>query len=184
MKLNRNLIILAALTALALWAAPAQAQTGVVNDLEAAGKDLYTDFLTAKPYALTNSQATLQLGGGINTSTKNIVVAGILTVPMTNNVRIGAIVAHIGSQWYEGGANVSYAVTKDYPVIGMATAFAGDGIVYDFVTRAPANYAFAGAEKEWTVNTKWKIGCGVVTANTSDRPGVDLLAGLHATLKW
>ncbi|HTA30717.1 MAG TPA: hypothetical protein VK731_09525 [Candidatus Cybelea sp.] len=194
MKINKSLIILAiaTLTAVACHAQtiatnvpdllpPSIGSGSLIGDLEAAGVDLYHDALTAKPYALADSQATLQLGGGVNTSTKNLVFAGILTVPMTNGVRIGAIIAHIGSQWYEGGANLSYGITKDYPVIGNATAFAGDGVVYDFITRNPANYAFSGFEKEWTINAHWKIGAGVVVANTSDRAGVDILGGLHAT---
>jgi hypothetical protein len=75
-------------------------------------------------------------------------------------------------------------VTKAYPLVGNATIAAGDGVVYDFISRAPANYVFTDIYKEWKINPQWTIGCGLTAGNTSDRPGVDLLGGLHVTCHW
>lgn len=156
---------------------------GTLMDLELAGKDLYAQFLNMKPFT-TNGQATVRAFGGLNTTSREIIYGAMVTVPVSDTFAVGAIVASIGGEFYEGGANLSFGVTKSLPVIGVYRAFAGDGVVYNFISREPANYAFGGFEKTWVLSSKLEIGTGFVTANTSDRGGVDILGGMHITYHW
>lgn len=164
-------------------AAPLTVTGSTLTDLKLAALDLYGDFKLAKPFT-TNGQATARVFAGMNTTSHELIYGAMVTVPVTDHLAIGGVVASIGGQFYEGGANVSYGVTNSLPVIGDYQAFAGDGIVYNFISRAPANYAFAGFQKTWILGSKWDLGVGVVTANTSDRAGIDVLGGLHLTYWW
>lgn len=158
-------------------------QTGVVHDLALAGEDAWSNIKLAMPFT-TNGQATLRIGVGVNTDSKKEVTAFMLTVPVSQNVAIGIVAANIGSTFYEGGANLTLGMTNNWPVIGTVRSFAGDGVVYDFIKRNPANYAFAGFEKDWYISSRWEVGVAVIAANTSDRAGVDLIGGAHLTYWW
>ncbi len=157
--------------------------TGIWGELGAAGKDLWNDITLMKPFT-TNGNATVRAFGGMNTSTKDLIFGAMVTVPISDNFAIGALVADKGGTFYEGGANLSFGVTNNWPILGMVKSFAGDGIVYNFETREPANYAFAGFEKEWKLSDRIDLGIGVVTANTSDSPGIDIIGGVHLTYWW
>jgi len=158
-------------------------QTGVAHDLALAGEDIYSDITLAMPFS-TNGNATLRIGAGINTASKQEVTALMLTVPVSQTVAVGFVVANIGSTFYEGGANLSLGMTNNWPVLGAVRSFVGDGVVYDFINRNPANYAFTGFEKDWTISSRWQIGAAIIAANTSDRSGVDIIGGLHVTYWW
>jgi len=159
------------------------ASSGVTHNLGLAALDLYADIKAAQPFT-TNGNATARAFGGANTSDKKLIFGLMVTVPVTDKIAIGALVAHRGSQWYEGGANLSYGVTNTLPIIGACREFAGDGLVYNFTTREPANYTFAGIARDWVISSKWSAGAALITANTSDESGVDVLLGLHATYTW
>jgi hypothetical protein len=140
----------------------------------------------AKPLApyLLNSNITLSLGGGENTSSHSAVALGILTVPVGSQTSLGIIGGYANGGWYEGGAAVQWGVTNVWPVLGTVRSIAGDGIVYNIANREPANYSYGGFEKSWVVNNQWTIGASIVTANTSDAAGVDIIGFLSATYHW
>lgn len=156
---------------------------GVGQDLELAALDLYGDIKLAQPFT-TNGQATAYAFGGMNTSSKETVYGVMVTVPVSDHIALGGVVGNIGGTFYEGGVNISFGITNNWPVLGTVRSFAGDGVVYDFIGRQPANYAFTGFQKTWVFGTKWEAGLGVVAANTSDLAGVDAVAGAHVTYKW
>jgi len=183
-------LLLAMLLPVLMFAAPCHAQTNapavivtnsVLHDLSLTAQDFAT-YIKLMPFT-TNSAVTLRLGAGENTSTHELVEAATLTVPISANAGVGIIGAHLGNEWLEGGLSLSFGTTNTLPVLGDVAMFAGDGVVYDFITRAPANYAFAGMEKDWVISPKLNFGIGGVTANTSTRSGVDLLGGFHFTFK-
>ena len=135
------------------------------------------------PY-LTNNTATLSLGGGENLSSHSPVAVAMLTLPVSANASLGILGGYQNGTWYEGGAALQWGVTNNVPVIGNVRSFAGEGVVYDIANRAPANYSYGGFEKGWTISTNWTISASIVTANTSDTAGVNLLGILSINATW
>ena len=157
-------------------------QVSVSKDLSQVTSDLLAEIEAMQPFT-TNGNATAKLAAGENTSSKQLVLALLVEVPVTPHTSIGAIGAFVGGTPYEGGLNGSYGVTNNWFILGPVRSFAGDGPVYNFKAGEAANYSFAGFEKTWT-SGRWDFGAGVAMANTSDQPGVDLLIGVHATYWW
>ena len=157
-------------------------QVSVSKDLTQVTSDLLAEIEAMQPFT-TNGNATAKLAAGENTSSKQLVLALLVEVPVTPHTSIGALGAFVGGTPYEGGLNGSYGVTNNWFILGPVRSFAGDGPVYNFKAHEAANYSFAGFEKTWT-SGRWDFGGGVAMANTSDQPGVDLLVGLHATYWW
>jgi hypothetical protein len=182
MKKLKSLLGVAAIGLATLTSA--QAQTNLLSgDLGRVGTDLWNDIETIAPFT-TNGQATVAMGYGMNTASKNQIEVLLLTVPVSQNVAIGAVGGHMGSTWYEGGASVSYGITNTIPILGKIRSYAGDGVVYNLKANEPANYAFAGMQKTWDISSKFDAGMGYIVGNTSDRPGMDILIGGHLTFKW
>jgi hypothetical protein len=155
------------------------------KDLIAAGKDIWSTFQHLRPFT-TNGNATVRIGIGQNTTSHEWVEAVMVTLPLneSGSLNAGVVGANIGGTFYEGGANLSIGVTNNWPLLGTVKTIAGDGVVYNFRRHEPANYAFAGFEKEWRISSRWEAGVGIVTANTSDQPGVDIIGGVHLTYWW
>jgi len=151
-------------------------------DVAKLGSDIYTELGQMIPFT-TNGNATAKFAAGENSSSKKLVLALAVEVPVTANTAIGFVGAYAGGTPYEGGLNVTYGITNSWPVLGAVRSFAGDGGVYNFKTDEPANYSFAGFEKSWT-SGNWDYGIGAVIANTSDQAGVDILGGFHVTYWW
>lgn len=164
-------------------AASTNSTTGFWDNVALGAKDLGNDILALKPFT-TNGSATVRIGVGMNTAERKEVTAVMITLPVSEHVGIGIVTANIGSKFYEGGANLTLGATNDVPVIGTVEFVAGDGIVYDFANRNPANYSFTGVEKNWRISSKFELDAGVIVANTSDHSGVDILLGVGLTYWW
>jgi hypothetical protein len=146
--------------------------------LQLAGGNLLSIAETMKPFT-TNGEYLLQVGVGKNTADKNWIEVVQLTVPVSTNVAIGVVGYHKGSKFYEGGGDLQWGLVKSFPVIGNVRLFVGDGIVYNFKTRSPANYALTGGDKDWDICQWLHFGVGIAIANTSDTPGADYIGGGH-----
>lgn len=173
--------------------ATANAQTNGAPELPGFGlgpgaQTILQDFLALAPFT-TNGQATVQFGAGKNTQTHEWVEAVAVTVPMTEHTAIGMGGYHFGAfdatgDWGVVNFNMSLGITNSLYFIGSVRTFAGDGVAYDCTQNHVANFAFAGQSKDWKLGEKFNAGVGYTAANISDRPGVNLLIGVHGTLKW
>jgi hypothetical protein len=150
------------------------AATGVWGDLELAGAAILPNIEAMAPFT-TNGIYIVQFGVGMNTATKNWIEGLALNVPMTTNVSIGLVGSHIGSTWRTGGGDVTLGTTKTEPVVGTIHMFAGDGALYNMKAHAFANYVITGGDKTWDICSWLHINIGLVIANTSDLPGVDIM---------
>jgi hypothetical protein len=149
-------------------------------------KAIVVDFQNLQPFT-SNSVYQLRAGAGLNTgSEKHIVVAASLTTQISEHLQFGIVGAHIGSEWYEGGANFNIGTTNLPYIgnfIGKTWTFVGDGPVWDFQKNQIANYSVAGFEKIWDLNGAIHLGIGLAIANTSDRTGLDIIPGVNGAVQ-
>jgi len=171
-----------------MLAVSSQAQTNgpttpLGADFSKLGSDVIAAFESMKPFT-TNGEATAAFGYGMNTASKEQIEALIVTVPTGDITAIGFGGYHIGSEWADANVNLQFGVKKTIPIIGVVRMFAGDGLAYSFKRDEPANIVLTGVQKDWDISPKFHAGIGGIMANTSDRPGVDLIAGAHFTYHW
>lgn len=164
-------------------AAPPTASAGTWADLLKTFEDLDSDLI--QPLNLdTNKIISLRAGAGINTVDHRPVVAIMATVPVSALAAVGFVGAYANNSFQEGGADLTLGVTNDVPMLGTMQEFAGDGVVYDFRRNGIANYSFTGIEKYFTLSQNATLGFGAVIANTSDEPGIDIIAGGNFTFNF
>jgi hypothetical protein len=171
--------------------APTQGQ--LLGDLGQVGEDIWADISTLQLFT-TNSDAMLQVGGGINTAQPHQgIVAVALTVPLaTASNSLGSFTASAGcfgaysgdGVWEDGAAAFQIGQAYTIPVIGTVYQFAEDGLSHNWKTGDYGNFAATGFEKTWTINENIEIGAGAMVANDSTRNGVDLLGGAHLTVHF
>jgi hypothetical protein len=164
--------------------------SGFFGDLGAVGAAVWADVTTLQVFT-TNSDAMLQIGGGVNTSQANQgIVAVALTVPLSTtsnslgsfSTAVGCFGAYSGAGvWEDGAASVQIGQEWTVPVLGNVYQFVEDGAAHNWKTGAYGNFAATGFEKTWTINENVDFGAGVLAANDSTRSGVDILGGFHLT---
>lgn len=152
-------------------------------DLAKLGGDLWQDVLNLQPLT-TNGVGTAYLGYGRNLSTKNNIFAAMFTMPTSAHTAIGVAGYHMGSTWAEGAVSLQITATNTVPILGALHYFVADGPAWSFSQNGIVNFASSGIQKDWDISSRWHAGLGAVIANTSDRPGVDVIIGGHLTYHW
>ncbi|HEV2435746.1 MAG TPA: hypothetical protein VG077_07085 [Verrucomicrobiae bacterium] len=148
------------------------------SDFKKLGQDGWLAFAAMKPFT-SNNVYQLQFGYGANLSSREQIEAVLLTVPVGKNLAIGFGGYHIGSEWADCSAALSYGIDYALPLIGTVHQFVGDGPAWSFKSSQVVNTAYTGLQKTWDVNSWLDLGIGGVLGNTSDRSGVDLIGGGH-----
>lgn len=138
--------------------------------------DLWDIAKTASPD--TNGVYTLSVGCGKNTGSKDTVIAGMLTIVNTNGIGVDLVGGKLGKQWEYGGGAFSLGRFDAFPVIGKVRESAGDGVIYDWQSREPANYLFALVSKDWDFK-HLNFGIGGLVDDRSNAKGVDIVVGVH-----
>ena len=186
MKLITNIIWTAAVAALIALAACSARAEGIFDNVNS---NLLAGVMGLAPFT-SNRTAQVQFGIGRNTATKEWIEVATLTVPLsTNNAEgfnTGLVGYRIGRDYALGALNLSYSIKGTWPILGQVESSIGDGVARNYTKREYANYAFAGASKDWLLSKGgWWIfqqphfGVGGGIANTSDRIGVDYIGGIH-----
>ena len=160
--------------------------------LDGINTNLWNGIEDLKPFT-TNREAQLQLGFGKNTVTHEKIYAGALTVPLDDNFGAGLVAYRIGSEWAVGAVTLSYGVTNTMPIFGRVRSFMEDGWAKNYSKNEYANFFSAGQSKDfaltkpgggWWLFKDPHVGLGYTIANTSDRPGVDIIGGIHIRSKF